>query len=200
MSSDIETLRAIEDLLEKYLKEESIEKLLSLYYIILQGHDTARRLIIMKFGSVKPYLQVSEDLSKAGVTEVPGEAKHLLSARESELNQLLIKDARALVEKFDVLTQRIVALALLILENKRALPGKVEELFDIYEFLTGEHIPQEARKECIRALLRVHLVRIRGDYSTYLEWDPLASYILKALKGVIPNIIVEFKEERREEK
>lgn len=196
MNSDIEVLKAIEDLLEKYIKEESIEKLLCLYYIVFEGHDTARRIIVTKFGSLKPYLQVSEDLSKAGVTTIPGETKQLLSARESELIQLLIKDARTVAEKFDVLARRIVALALLIFENKHELPRRVEELFDMYEFLTGVHIPRKVREEYAKILFRVHL--IKDTY--YSEWSSLAPYILRALKDKVPNITIEFKEEHKEEK
>jgi len=198
MSSDIEALRAIEDLFEKYLKEESAEKLLSLYYIVFDGYDTARKTIIEKFGSVKLYLQVSEDLSKAGIVEIPEEAKRLLSAREGELYQLLTKDARTVAERFDPFTQGIVALTLLKFRNTHELPRDVEELFYIYMLLTGEHVPEKVREVCLKNLFRAHLLK---SYSSYrLEWSPPALYILKALEDIVPHIRIEFYRERKEEK
>jgi len=106
--SDVQLLKAIEELLDNYLKEGSLDKALTLYYVIEEGLEDAKRCVLKEFGSLKPYLQVVEDLNRAGISALPTAlyssrelARDLLSAREAELVQLLIKDSRELIEKLD---------------------------------------------------------------------------------------------------
>jgi hypothetical protein len=54
----LQVLKVIDDLMNKYLSEGSVEKAVSLYYIVVHGFDVARQYIMLKFGSVKPYIEV----------------------------------------------------------------------------------------------------------------------------------------------
>jgi len=191
--SNVQLLKAIEELLDNYLKEGSLDKALTLYYVIEEGLEDAKRCVLKEFGSLKPYLQVVEDLNRAGISALPTAlyssrelARDLLSAREAELVQLLIKDSRELIEKLDPLAKRLVALALTYFENRRQLPSSVEDLCDVYEALTGEHIPEKVRRELKGHFYRLHLLSCDG-------WSPRALYMLKALRDKVPSVIFEFK-------
>jgi len=194
--SEIQTLKAIEELLESYIKEGSVEKTLALYYIVDAGFDSARSRVIVKSGSLKPYIQVLEDLSKLGVTAVPSGARELLKAKEDEMMQLLARNSREIIDRLDILTRRLVALALRVFENKHKMPENVEELYNMYEALTGEHLPDKVREEYTRNLLRLHLVK--PEYPRY--WDSYAPYILMVLKDKVPEIVFAFKERQKEER
>jgi hypothetical protein len=196
MSTDIQEVKTIEELFEKYAKEGSLEKLLVLYKIVQDGLDAARIDTIARLGTVKPFLEVYEDLVAGKISSIPFEAKELLKAREPELIPLLVRDASSRIEKLDPLTQRLVALLVLVLENKHGLPSLVGDLYDLYEVLTGEHIPEEARRECSRNLLELHLLETLY-FDTY-KWSPYAPYILRALKNKVPKVLVEFKMESEE--
>jgi len=196
MTTDIQEVKTIEELFEKYAKEGSLEKLLVLYKIVQDGLDAARIDTIARLGTVKPFLEVYEDLVAGKISSIPIEAKELLKAREAELIPLLVRDASSRTEKLDPLTQRLVALLVLMLENKHRLPSLVEDLYDLYEVLTGEHIPEEARRECSRNLHELHLVDTL--YFDIYKWSPHAPYILRALKNKVPKVLVEFKMESEE--
>ena len=193
--SEIQALKAIEELLESYIKEGSVEKTLALYYVVDAGFDSARSRVIVKFGSLKPYIQVLEDLSKLGVTAVPSGARELLRAKEDEIMQLLARNSREVIDRLDILTRRLVALALRVFENKHKMPENVEELYNMYEALTGEHLPDKVREEYTRNLLRLHL--ISPGYPRY--WDSYAPYILMVLKDKVPEMVLAFKEKEKEE-
>jgi len=51
----LQTLKAIDDLMDKYLSGGSVEKAVSLCYIVEHGFDVARQHIILKFGSLIIY-------------------------------------------------------------------------------------------------------------------------------------------------
>jgi hypothetical protein len=192
MNNDLQILKGLEELLEGYLSEGSVDKALTLYYITEHGYDLARKKSLMEFSSLKPYLQVVEDLGRVGVNTIPQEAKNILRAKEDELIQLLMRDARDAIEKYDILTKRLVALALLLFENSHELPSSPDMLYYIYEALTGERIPKQVREEHNRHLLRLHI--LTSGFGT-LYWSVYAPYILRALKDKVPRIIVEFKTE-----
>ena len=191
--SDVQLLKAVEELLDSYLKEGSLDKALTLYYVIEEGPEGAKSCVLKEFGSLKPYLQVVEDLNRAGISALPDTlyslrelVRDLLSAREAELVQLLIKDSRELIEKLDPLAKRLVALALTYFENRRQLPSSVEDLCDVYEALTGEHIPEKVRRELEGHFYRLHLLSRYG-------WSPRALYVLRALRDRVPSVVFEFK-------
>jgi len=194
--SEFQALKAIEELLESYIGEGSVEKALTLYYVVNDGLDYARRRVIVKFGSLRPYIQVLEDLGKLGVTTVPAEARELLKAKEGDVVQLLVRNSREVIDRLDILTRRLVALALRVFENSRRMPEDVEELYNMYEALTGEHLPDDVRKEYTRNLLRLHLVD--PDYPS--RWTSHAPYILRVLKDKVPEIMFAFKDEQKEER
>jgi len=199
----IQVLKAIEELMDKYLSEGSVEKAVSLYFIVMSGLDYARLYTALKFGSLKPYTIVLEDLQKANVSSILDEAKRLIDAKKIALRQLLINDALNVIDKLDPMVKRIVAIALLILERGENLSGDIDEVFKIYQILTGERIPDEVKEELSRYLYRLHILELsryylgRGSY----VWSPNAPYILKALKGKVPKVVIEFKyEQEREER
>jgi len=196
MTTDIQGVKTIEELFEKYAQEGSLEKLLVLYKIVQDGLDAARIDTIARLGTVKPFFEVYEDLVAGKISSIPIDARELLKTKEEELIQLLVKDARSRIEKLDPLMQRLVALLVLMLENKHSLLSPVEHLYDLYEVLTGEHIPEEVRRECSRNLHKLHLVEILY-YNNY-TWSPHAPYILRALKNKVPRVLVEFKIESDE--
>jgi len=78
------------------------------------------------------------------LTTIPAETKQLLDvdAKESELVQLLINDTRNVIERLNILTRELIALALLIFKNGHCLLEDVEEFYNMYEALTGEHFPE----------------------------------------------------------
>jgi DNA-binding protein Fis len=194
----LQVLKALEELMDKYLSEGSVEKALALYYIVMSGHDYARLYIMLKFGSLKPYTLVLEDMQKANVSSIPDEVKKLMDVKKVALRQLLINDALNVIDKLDPMVKKIVATALLMFEHGESLSGGIDEVFKIYQILTGERIPDEVKEELSRYLYRLHLVELRGYYlgrGSY-EWSPNAPYILKALKNKIPKIIIEFRSEQ----
>ena len=199
----IQVLKAIEELMDKYLSEGSVEKAKSLYFIVMSGFDYARLYTVLKFGSLKPYTIVLEDLQKANVSSILDEAKGLIDAKKIALRQLLINDALNVIDKLDPMVKRIVAIALLILERGENLSGDIDEVFKIYQILTGERIPDEVKEELSRYLYRLHILELSSYYlgrGSYV-WGPNAPYILKALKDKVPKVVIEFKyeQERKEQ-
>ena len=191
----LQVLKALEELMDKYLNEGSIEKALALHYIVMSGYDYARLYIMLKFGSLKHYTLVLEDLQKAGVSSIPDEAKRLMDVKKVALRQLLINDALNVIDKLDPMVKKIVATALLMFEHGESLSGDIDGVFRIYQILTGERIPDEVKEELSRYLYRLHLVELSSYYlgrGSYV-WSSNAPYILKALKSKVPKIVIEFK-------
>ncbi|MCC6014126.1 MAG: hypothetical protein LM564_00285 [Desulfurococcaceae archaeon] len=189
----LQTLKAIDDLMDKYLSESSVEKAVSLCYIVEHGFDDARQRIVLKFGSLKPYIEVLEALQRAGISSIPEDAKGLVSAKKIILRQLLIKDALSVIDKLDPLVKDVVAVILLVFENVGELPSNTEDIFRLYQTLTGKTLPTAVKGELYRYLHQLHILDLRyGSY--YFSSD--APYILRALKDRVPKIIIEFKSEQ----
>ncbi|NAZ11151.1 MAG: hypothetical protein GU361_00255 [Desulfurococcales archaeon] len=194
IAESLQTLKAIDELIDKYLSEGSVEKAVSLCYIVEHGFDAACRYILLKFSSLKPCLEVIEDLKKAGVSSIPGDAKRLVEAKRLILRQYLIRDALDIIDKLDPLVKNIVAIALLMFENIRDLSQNIaEEIFRLYQILIGEILPNAVKEELCRYLYRLHIL---DPYFNRLSPD--APYILKALKDKVPRIIIEFEEFKSE--
>jgi hypothetical protein len=193
ITESLQTLKAIDELIDKYLNEDSVEKAVSLYYIVEHGFDAACRYILLKFGSLKLCIEVIEDLKRAGVSSIPGDAKRLVDAKRLILRQYLIKDALNVIDKLDPLIKNIIAIILLMFENVRDLSQNIEEIFRIYQFLTGEILPKAVKEELYRYLYRLHIL---DPY--FNQFSPDAPYILKALKDKVPRIVIEFKEFKSE--
>jgi hypothetical protein len=199
----LQVLKVIEELIDRYLSEGSVDKAVALYYIVISGLEYARLYVMLKFGSLKPYTMVLEDLQKANVSSIPDEAKKLIDVKKIALRQLLINDALNIIDRLDPTVKKIVATALLIFGHTGSLSGNVEEVFKIYQILSNEKIPDEVKEELSRYLYRLHLVELSSHYyygrGSY-EWSSNAPYILKALKDKVPKIVIEFKYEQESRK
>ena len=62
------------------------------------------------------------------------------------------------------MVKRIVAITLLMLERGEGLSGDINEVFKIYQILTGERIPDEVKEELSRYLYRLHILELSSYY------------------------------------
>jgi hypothetical protein len=195
-----QTLKIIEGLIDEYISRSSIDKAFALHYIIIHGFEVARTNIMLKFGSLKPYTEVLEDLNKVGINNIPDEAKTLMKVKSVMLKQPLVKDALDMIDRLDPSIKKVIAIALLLFEHGLITPGEeINILFDIYRALTGENLLDRIKEELSRYLYRLHIVELRyysesedrGEYS----WSYYSPYIIIALKDKVPRVIIEFRDE-----
>jgi hypothetical protein len=130
----LQVLKVIEELMDRYLSEGSVDKAVALYYIVISGLEYARLYVMLKFGSLKPYIMVLEDLQKANVSSIPDEAKKLIDVKKIALRQLLINDALNIIDRLDPTVKKIVTTALLIFGHTGSLSGNVEEVLKYIKF------------------------------------------------------------------
>jgi len=184
----------IEELFEKYLQEDSVEKIFALYHIIKYPYNAGWH-VTWKFGSIKPLTQVIEDFKNAGISveKLPYEVRSFI---ESLLNtralSLITKDALELCKNADKRVKKTLSILSLILERNGSIPDiEVMLLRTIYVTLTGDLIDDNSwRNHVIRMLGRMHL--IDPATSGKIIWYPWAPYVLEAVKEHVPKIEISF--------
>ena len=187
----------VEELFERYLSEGSVEKIFALYYALSRGGNDAREAFQWKFGSVRPLVQVLEDLRGVGIEGYWwGSGQFVADLMSTRAMNLIVEDSLKLCKDIDETIKKVLAMLLLISERNGSLPGdiKVGTLRMIYTALSGELVDEGYWVDrVIRMLSRMHLIDSISR-SEEVNWTSWASSLLKALKGRIPEVKVEFEE------
>ncbi len=199
--SDEEPAR-IEELFVKYLREESVERILALYYAYAHSEygcpGKAPQLLWLKFGSTTPLEDVNRDLASINIRVTPDTriATFLVSLIRAHAINLLVRDASRALNSAEYRARKVMSILLLIHERlgkafMERIVRDIREFYELYVLFTGEALGAEYWKDVVvRALARAHIVDEADEFRVC--WTPWWNDVLKGLEERLPRVKIEF--------